>query len=262
MGAAMELRDDFDGARCDGCEPEPGRREPPASRLGGDPRWQAPLGRRAACARRPAHRPRPGAPLRRRGPGGASRPQGARSRGTSARNGACPRAIRPAMGEAAGLVMPWADTHAMGLHPAEISRAVDPGAHAVVILDQAGRRMSRVTSPPDPGLGGKVPRGRRMRDERGTAPSFHDGVQGAGRRAPIGAGRQAGQRGQGAGGRIFAARRLAARAGGGVFGRGCPASEARGGGACRAEARESRPKEDAEMMRKASALFAQRAAKR
>ena len=47
-------------------------------------------------------------------------------------------AIRPAKGEAASLVMPWADTHAMTLLLAEISRAVDPVAHAVVILDQAG----------------------------------------------------------------------------------------------------------------------------
>lgn len=39
--------------------------------------------------------------------------------------------------------MPWADTQAMSLHLAEISHAVDPGAHAVVILDQAGWHMSR-----------------------------------------------------------------------------------------------------------------------
>ena len=52
-------------------------------------------------------------------------------------------AICPAKGKAAGLVMPWADTPAMSLHLAEISQAVAPGAHAVVILDQAGWRMSR-----------------------------------------------------------------------------------------------------------------------
>ncbi len=40
-------------------------------------------------------------------------------------------------------MMPWADTHAMGLHLAEISEAVDLGAHAVVILDQAGWHTSR-----------------------------------------------------------------------------------------------------------------------
>ena len=31
-----------------------------------------------------------------------------------------------------------ADTHAMNLHLAEISANVDPGAHAVILMDQAG----------------------------------------------------------------------------------------------------------------------------
>lgn len=47
-------------------------------------------------------------------------------------------AICPAKGKGAGLVMPYADTHAMNLHLAEISTAVDPGAHAVILVDQAG----------------------------------------------------------------------------------------------------------------------------
>jgi transposase len=51
-------------------------------------------------------------------------------------------AICPAKGKGAGLVMPWCDTQAMAAHLAEISKAVDPGAHAVVILDQAGWHMS------------------------------------------------------------------------------------------------------------------------
>ena len=38
--------------------------------------------------------------------------------------------------------MPYADTPAMQAHLAEISAAVDPGAHAVVILDQAGWHTS------------------------------------------------------------------------------------------------------------------------
>jgi len=38
--------------------------------------------------------------------------------------------------------MPYADTPAMQAHLAEISAAVDPDAHAVVILDQAGWHMS------------------------------------------------------------------------------------------------------------------------
>ena len=37
----------------------------------------------------------------------------------------------------AALVLPYADKHAMTLHLAEISRAVAPGAHAVVIVDGA-----------------------------------------------------------------------------------------------------------------------------
>ena len=51
-------------------------------------------------------------------------------------------AICPAKGKGAGLVMPWCDTRAMAAHLAEISEAVDPGAHAVVIVDQAGWHMS------------------------------------------------------------------------------------------------------------------------
>ena len=39
---------------------------------------------------------------------------------------------------AAGLVLPYADSAATGLHLAEISREVTPGAHAVVVLDGAG----------------------------------------------------------------------------------------------------------------------------
>jgi hypothetical protein len=47
-------------------------------------------------------------------------------------------AICPAKGEAIGLVLPWCNTAAMNAHLAEISAAVDPGAHAILILDQAG----------------------------------------------------------------------------------------------------------------------------
>ncbi len=45
--------------------------------------------------------------------------------------------------------MPWCDTQAMELHLAEISKAVDPGAHAVVIVDQAGWHMSAKLTIPD-----------------------------------------------------------------------------------------------------------------
>ena len=51
-------------------------------------------------------------------------------------------AICPAKGKGAGLVMPWCDTGAMQAHLEEISAAVAPDAHAVVILDQAGWHMS------------------------------------------------------------------------------------------------------------------------
>ena len=51
-------------------------------------------------------------------------------------------AICPAKGKGAGLVRPWCDTPAMQSHLHEISAAVDPGAHAVIMLDQAGWHMS------------------------------------------------------------------------------------------------------------------------
>ncbi len=47
-------------------------------------------------------------------------------------------AICPAKGKGSGLVMPCADTHAMNEHLVLISAEVDPGAHAVILLDQAG----------------------------------------------------------------------------------------------------------------------------
>lgn len=51
-------------------------------------------------------------------------------------------AICPAEGKGAGLVMPWCDTHAMTAHLREISVAVAPGAHAILMLDQAGWHSS------------------------------------------------------------------------------------------------------------------------
>ena len=41
-------------------------------------------------------------------------------------------------GKGAALVLPRCNTQAMNLHLAEISTAVAPGAHAVLLLDQAG----------------------------------------------------------------------------------------------------------------------------
>jgi putative transposase len=47
-------------------------------------------------------------------------------------------AVCPERAVGAGLVLPYADTEAMGLHLAEIGRHVGPGAHAVAVLDRAG----------------------------------------------------------------------------------------------------------------------------
>ncbi len=40
------------------------------------------------------------------------------------------------------MIMPWCDTRAMAEHLKEISVNVAAGAHAVLILDQAGWHMS------------------------------------------------------------------------------------------------------------------------
>ena len=47
-------------------------------------------------------------------------------------------AICPARDTGAAIVMPFADTHAMQTHLDEISRHVAAGAHAVLLMDQAG----------------------------------------------------------------------------------------------------------------------------
>ena len=57
-------------------------------------------------------------------------------------------AICPTKGKAAGLVMPRADTHALNAHLAEIVRIVEPGAHALVMLDQAGWHTSSMLEVP------------------------------------------------------------------------------------------------------------------
>lgn len=57
-------------------------------------------------------------------------------------------AICPAKGKGAGLVMPWCDTHAMAEHLKLIGAEVAPGAHAILLLDQAGwHRSSKLTVP-------------------------------------------------------------------------------------------------------------------
>ena len=58
-------------------------------------------------------------------------------------------AICPAPGKGAALVLPGCTTQAMSLPLAEIAQAVAPGAHAVVLLDQAGWHSSKRLVIPD-----------------------------------------------------------------------------------------------------------------
>ena len=51
-------------------------------------------------------------------------------------------AICPKEGKGAGLVLPFCNSAAMTLHLEEISAAVAPGAHAVLVMDQAGWHTS------------------------------------------------------------------------------------------------------------------------
>ena len=67
-------------------------------------------------------------------------------------------AICPAKGKGAGLVMPWCDTDAMAAHLIEISAAVDPGAHAVLIVDQAGWHLTPKLEHHRPGAAATIAR--------------------------------------------------------------------------------------------------------
>ena len=58
-------------------------------------------------------------------------------------------AICPALGKAAGLVMPSCNTEAMTLHLQEIALAVEPGAHAVLFVDQAGWHVTAKLGVPE-----------------------------------------------------------------------------------------------------------------
>jgi transposase len=58
-------------------------------------------------------------------------------------------AICPARGVGAGLVMPRCTTEAMALHLEEIAKVVAPGAHAVLLLDQAGWHTTRKLAVPE-----------------------------------------------------------------------------------------------------------------
>ena len=57
-------------------------------------------------------------------------------------------AICPKEGKGAGLVLPVCDTFAMNLHLAEIAKNVAPGAHALLLVDQAGWHITdKLTMP-------------------------------------------------------------------------------------------------------------------
>ena len=58
-------------------------------------------------------------------------------------------AICPELGKGAGLVLPVCNTQTMSLHLAEISVAVAPGAHAVLLMDQAGWHTTDKLDVPD-----------------------------------------------------------------------------------------------------------------
>ncbi len=58
-------------------------------------------------------------------------------------------AICPQHGKGAAIVMPRCNTEAMNHHLAEITRNVAPGAHAVLMLDQAGWHTAQSVDVPD-----------------------------------------------------------------------------------------------------------------
>ena len=58
-------------------------------------------------------------------------------------------AICPAKGKGAGLVLRYCDTEAMAAQLAEISQAVALGAHAMLLLDQAGWHITPKLTVPD-----------------------------------------------------------------------------------------------------------------
>ncbi len=50
--------------------------------------------------------------------------------------------ICPALGKVAGLILPFCNTAAMALHMEEVSLAAAPGAHALLLVDQARWHLS------------------------------------------------------------------------------------------------------------------------
>jgi len=58
-------------------------------------------------------------------------------------------ALCPALGKATGLVLPFCNTEAIELHLQEIALDVQPGAHAVLFVDQAGWRVTAKLQAPE-----------------------------------------------------------------------------------------------------------------
>lgn len=58
-------------------------------------------------------------------------------------------AVAPAQAKGAALVMPKANTYAMQAHLEEIARMIAPGAHAIVLMDQAGWHTTDKLDPPE-----------------------------------------------------------------------------------------------------------------
>jgi len=57
-------------------------------------------------------------------------------------------AICPHRGVGAALVLPYCNTFGMNLHLQEISQTIKPGAHAIMIVDQAGWHFSKALQIP------------------------------------------------------------------------------------------------------------------
>ncbi len=74
-----------------------------------------------------------------------SAPKDQRTASTYIFGATCPR-----LGKGAGLVLPYCNLSATNLHLAEMATAVAPGAHAVLLVDQAGWHLSdRLPVPPN-----------------------------------------------------------------------------------------------------------------
>ena len=122
-------------------------------KLSARPRHHAKSAAAVSARRRGGPRPAPRDLVRRRGSGwpeeqdhpplGQARHPSLSPRDQRTQSASIFGAICPDQGKAAGLVLPRCTSEAMSLHLAEIAQAVAPGAHAVVLLDQAGWHQAK-----------------------------------------------------------------------------------------------------------------------